>query len=94
MPLYPPISEPERILLYGGPGASKTTSWLDIAKYYSLTGTPGHFYVLDTDSTTSRMIQTSYSQLTNITCHTAFDWPDTANTKPNIMPKPNPTTGS
>lgn len=76
MPLVPAISEPERILLYGGPGSSKTTSWLDIAKIYQLTNTPGKFYVLDTDSTTARMIQSSYSHLSNLIVRTAFDWPE------------------
>jgi len=76
MPLTSPISEPERILLYGGPGTGKTTSWLDIAKFYHLTNTPGTFYILDTDSTTTRMVQSSYSDLTNLVIKEAFDWPE------------------
>lgn len=76
MPLLPAIPEPERILLYGGPGSSKTTSWFDIAKMYQLTGTPGTFYVLDTDATTSRMYQSTYTHLTNLVLNTAFDWPE------------------
>jgi len=37
----------ERILVFGGPGAGKTTAWLTIAKIYQQTKTPGTFYVLD-----------------------------------------------
>ena len=76
MPFVSPITDPERILLYGGPGTGKTTSWFSIAKFYALTHTPGTFYILDTDSTTSRMVQSSYSDLPNLVVKTAFDWPE------------------
>lgn len=39
----------ERLLIYGGPGSSKTRSWMTIADMYRKTKTPGHFYLLDTD---------------------------------------------
>ena len=37
----------ERILVFGGPGAGKTTAYLTIAKMYHQTKTPGTFWVLD-----------------------------------------------
>ena len=74
--IQPPIPSYERILLYGSPGTGKSTSWLDIARTYQLTHTPGVFHVLDTDSTTARMVASSYSNLTNLNIHEAYDWPE------------------
>jgi hypothetical protein len=47
--MRPSTPRRERILVYGGPGSSKTRSWLTIAEMYRKTKTPGTFYVLDTD---------------------------------------------
>lgn len=47
--MKPSTPRRERILVYGGPGASKTRSWLTIADMYRKTKTPGTFYHLDTD---------------------------------------------
>jgi hypothetical protein len=76
MPIAPLIPTYERILLYGGPGTGKTSAWLDIARTYQLTNTPGVFHVLDTDSTTARMVASSYANLTNLDIREAYDWPE------------------
>lgn len=47
--MRPSTNRRERILVYGGPGSSKTRSWLTIAEMYRKTKTPGKFYHLDTD---------------------------------------------
>lgn len=44
-----PTPRRERIMVYGGPGSSKTRSWMTIADMYRKTKTEGTFYVLDTD---------------------------------------------
>lgn len=36
----------DAFLIYGGMGAMKTTAYLQIAKWYRVTDTPGHFHVL------------------------------------------------
>ena len=40
----------ERILVYGGPGAGKSYSWIDIAMEYARRGNDGRFFVVDTDA--------------------------------------------
>lgn len=58
---------PERILAFGGPGTGKTKIWLDIARLWQNTGTPGTFHVIDTDFTASTMMALpEYAGLTNI----------------------------
>ena len=47
--MRPATPRRERILNYGGPGSSKTRSWLTIAEMYRKTKTSGTFYHLDTD---------------------------------------------
>lgn len=47
--MRPSTPRRERILVYGGPGSSKTRSWLTIADLYRKMKSPGTFYHLDTD---------------------------------------------
>lgn len=47
--MKPSTPRRERILAFGGPGTSKTRSWLTIAEMYRITKTPGKFFHVDTD---------------------------------------------
>ncbi len=61
----------------GGPGTSKTTSWLNIAKWSVETGSDAHFHVIDTDRTVTRMLHGQYSMVSDhLTHHLADSWPD------------------
>ncbi len=57
----------ERILIYGDTGSSKTTAWLNIARWSQRTHSPAHFYVADTDNAVLDMLDEGYSDLTNVT---------------------------
>lgn len=49
--LVPPANAltKDAVLIFGGMGAMKTTAWCHIRKWYEITNTPGHFYVLCTE---------------------------------------------
>jgi hypothetical protein len=76
LPLHPPKPIPERILSFGPAGTSKTTGWLDIAKWTARTRAPGRFFVLDTDFSVERMMP-SYPEVEAIVdLSTGYDWTD------------------
>lgn len=59
----------------GGAGSSKTTSWLNIAKWSVETGSPAHFHIIDTDRTVARMLHGQYAAAASqITTYPATDW--------------------
>ncbi len=63
-------------MVYGGPGASKTRSWMTIADMYRKTKTPGHFYLLDTDDAYWANVE-EFPELPDagiVTAQTAYDW--------------------
>jgi hypothetical protein len=68
----------ERILTYGGPGSSKTRSWMTIAEYYRKTNTPGKFYLLDTDDTYYANIEEfpELAETNIIEPHYIYEWTD------------------
>ena len=85
MPLRPFSAAPERILAFGPAGSSKTTAWLNIAKFAEITGSDARFYVIDTDFAVDRMLL-GYPNLTvslpsdpypndaRIHLYPTFDW--------------------
>lgn len=73
MPLIPPPDEgSERILVYGGPKVGKTSAWISVAQLYQQTGTPGTFYVIDTDNALKRML--AKKDLQNVQVMEAYSW--------------------
>lgn len=67
----------ERILLIGSPGTGKTTSWLRVARMHQVTGTPARFYVLDSDDTVDRFLETEYKNLVGVVEHEIVrGWPE------------------
>ena len=67
----------ERILLFGGPGAGKTRSWLDIAKLSQKTGSDARFFAIDTDFAVDRMLMgEDFADLTNVEHAVVDDWTD------------------
>lgn len=56
----------ERILIYGDTGTSKTTAYLNIARWSQRTHSPATFYVGDTDNAVLDMLDEGYSDLENI----------------------------
>ena len=70
-------SDPERILAMGPFGSGKTFSWLKIADWAQKTGSPAHFYCLDTDAAVTRMLNSAgnFSHLTNVTVTNVWEWP-------------------
>ncbi|HET7713167.1 MAG TPA: AAA family ATPase [Patescibacteria group bacterium] len=66
-----PVSLParERILMYGREGTGKTESWLSIAEMF-----PVPFYVIDTDDSVQRMLETDHPNLPNIHTIVAQGW--------------------
>lgn len=67
---------PERILAMGLWGSGKTHAWVTIAERYRATGTPGHFYVLDTDNTSARSLESTPGWEANVTRIDVWDWKD------------------
>lgn len=57
MPFLPPDDSPERILLFGGPGAGKSYAWAGIADMYVKTKTDGRFWIIDNDFGAKRMLR-------------------------------------
>lgn len=76
MPLHPAFPSPERILAFGPAGSSKTTSWLDIARWAQRTKSTAQFYVLDTDFAVDRMLTTYADCRERIHVYTGYDWSD------------------
>ena len=86
--LRSPGSDPERILAMGPFWSGKTFSWLKIADWAQRTGSPAHFYVLDTDSAVTRMLNASgnFSHLTNVTVTNVWEWPQYEKALENASP--------
>jgi hypothetical protein len=73
--LAPPGQRRERILVMGAWGTWKTTSWLQIAKFAKITGSPMKFYAIDTDGALEAFIGSGqYANLDNVTVYDAFEW--------------------
>lgn len=51
-----PYSFKERILVFGSFNTSKTTGWLDIAKWAARNGSESRFFILDSDYSVKRML--------------------------------------
>jgi len=74
--MKPSTPRRERIMAYGGPGASKTRSWLTIADMYRKTKTKGKFYLLDTDDAYWANVE-EFPELPDtgiVIPQTAYDW--------------------
>jgi len=74
MPLHCPITVPERILSFGGPGTGKTHDFFKIADWSQKTKSPARFWLVDTDATGARMLATDFQHLTNMNVLPSFDW--------------------
>lgn len=73
----PTINRAEKILVYGSEGTGKTTSWLNIAKWYEATESDGQFYVIDTDRAVLHMLESSNQYPTDrIHVREAYEWQD------------------
>jgi hypothetical protein len=60
----------------GPAGASKTTGWLNVAKFSAITKSDAQFYVLDTDSAVPRMM-TGYPTIQDrVHISRGYDWSD------------------
>lgn len=76
MPLSQPYPVPERILVLGPAGSSKTTGLLNIAKFAALTGSDAQFYIGDSDSSLPRMM-TGYPTIQDrVHITSLYDWND------------------
>jgi hypothetical protein len=60
----------ERILVYGQPGSGKSYAHLKIAEAYP----KSRFYIIDTDDSIPRMLNSEFSHLNNVEVHPAQDW--------------------
>lgn len=66
----------ERILAIGQPGTGKTKGWVDIAKTLHSTKGEGKLYVIDSDDTVERMLDTEASEFADrIEYRVTYDWP-------------------
>lgn len=67
---------PERILLYGGPGAGKTRAFFETALWHAKTGDDAHFHYVDLDGSFERMfVGGRYDQLeANTTAYHIYTW--------------------
>lgn len=73
----------ERILVYGQPGSGKSYAHLKIAEAY-----PGSkFYVIDTDDSMPRMLDSEFSHLNNVEAYPAQDWLACRKALDDIKPK-------
>jgi len=70
MPLHAPGPFEERILVYGAQSSGKSSAWMAIADLSLRTRSDAHFYVIDNDNATARVIANplgSYHHLTENT---------------------------
>lgn len=79
---------PEGILVYGPPGAGKTTAWLSIARLSEASGSPAKFYVITTDNTLPRM--TAKAPLSNLVLYPCLEWLEFEDALDDIMEKAGP----
>jgi hypothetical protein len=73
----------ERILVYGQPGSGKSYSHLRIAEAY----TKSRFYIIDTDDSIPRMLNSEFTHLNNVEVHPAQDWLECCKALNEIKPK-------
>lgn len=76
MPLSQPYPIPERILVMGPAGSSKTTGLLNIAKFSALTGLDTQFYIGDSDGAIPRMMTGYPSIRDRVHITPLYDWLD------------------
>lgn len=62
----------ERILVYGHTGVGKSHQFLKIARFVA----PAKCYVLDSDDSYPRLLETEFADLTNVTVYPVFEWED------------------
>ena len=67
-------SAKERILAIGMWGSGKTNCWVNIARWYRTTETPGTFYVLDTDNTSLRSLEADDDWEKNVVRVDIHEW--------------------
>lgn len=72
MPLHAPGAFGERILGYGGNSAGKTTAWMGIADLSLKTKSPAHFYVIDNDNATARLIENPVGSFHHLKANTTI----------------------
>lgn len=103
MPLHPTLPAPERILAFGPAGTGKTTNWLNIAKFITLTKSDARIYVIDTDFAVDRMMN-GYPQVSigvpadpqfanpdaTIQLYSCFEWRQYVNALNTIQQKARP----
>src|SRR5882724_4689539 len=75
----------ERILIYGDTGTSKTTAYLNIARWSQRTHSPSQFYVIDTDNAVIDMLDEGYSELSNISVHPAYSFDEYQDTLKSLL---------
>lgn len=76
MPLSQPYPVPERILVMGPAGTSKTTGLLNVAKFAAITGSDAQFYIGDSDGAIPRMMTGYPSIRDRVHIKSLYDWPD------------------
>ena len=64
--LHSPRRSRERILVYGDTGSSKTTSYLNVARWLQRSGSSARIYVADTDNAVPDMLDEGYDDLNNV----------------------------
>ena len=72
--LKPGLPVRERILSIGAYGSGKSYAWLSIAQMVQATGSPGRFFVIDSDAAIQRMLATEFPDLDNVTIFPVFEF--------------------
>lgn len=73
----------ERILAYGKEGTGKTNDWFSVAD--ALPDVP--FFVIDTDDSAQRLIETDYGHLTNVHVAVAGTWKEFEDAVKSYLPR-------
>lgn len=77
MPLRYEGRSRERILAIGQPGTGKTFAWVNVAKTMEQTKAEGKMYIIDSDDTTERMLDTEAKDFADrIEYEVVNEWPD------------------
>lgn len=80
----------ERILMYGDTGSSKTTAWLNIARWSQRTRSPAQFHAIDTDNAIIDMLDEGYSDLTNVHVTPVYSFDEYQDALKSILPTVSP----
>lgn len=75
MPLRKERQSRERILALGGYKSGKSTAYLSIARLAQRTGSDANFYVIESDDSTERMLETDFPELENVHSTLVVKWP-------------------